>query len=103
MVRYWREMIAADVLLLAHHGSKSSSSHTLLKWVDPKWALVSAGRGNRFGHPHPVVLERLRRRGGVTVLNTASAGAIQIRYPPNASPIVSTQRDSATPYWLRLP
>jgi competence protein ComEC len=103
VVRYWREIIAADVLLLAHHGSKSSSSHTLLKWVDPTWALVSAGRGNRFGHPHPVVLERLRRRGGVTVFNTASAGAIQIRYPPNANPTISAQRDTATPYWLKLP
>jgi len=103
VVRYWRETIAADVLLLAHHGSRSSSSHTLLKWVDPTWALISAGRGNRFGHPHPVVLERLRRREGVTVLNTASAGAIQILFEPEAHPTVRAQRDTAAPYWLRLP
>ena len=103
VVRYWRETIAADVLLLAHHGSRSSSSHTLLKWVDPTWALISAGRGNRFGHPHPVVLERLRRREGVTGLNTASAGAIQILFEPEAHPTVRAQRDTAAPYWLRLP
>jgi competence protein ComEC len=54
--------LRADVLKVAHHGSRSSSSEALLRAVSPTWAVVSAGRGNRFGHPHAEVEARLRAR-----------------------------------------
>lgn len=51
-----------DVLKVAHHGSRTSSSAALLDALRPRVAVVSAGRHNRFGHPHAEVWARLRRR-----------------------------------------
>lgn len=103
VVRYWRDTISSEVMLLAHHGSGSSSSHSLLKWVDPTWAVISSGRGNHFGHPHPAVLKRLSRRRGTSALTTAEAGAIRVRFAGNRYPRVTKQRNNGAPYWLKLP
>ncbi len=71
-------LLQADVLLVPHHGSRSSSSAALLAAVAPDIALVSAGHGNRFGHPHSQVLERYRN-AGARVLQTAVHGAVRLR------------------------
>ena len=52
--------LQADVLLVPHHGSKTSSSDAFLDAVRPSLALVQAGYRNRFGHPAAPVLERYR-------------------------------------------
>jgi competence protein ComEC len=52
--------VRADVLKVPHHGSRSSSTEAFVRAVHPTWAVVSAGRGNRFGHPHAEVEARLR-------------------------------------------
>jgi competence protein ComEC len=54
--------LAADVLKVAHHGSRSSSSGRLLEQVRPRIAVISCGRGNLFGHPHAEVVEALHER-----------------------------------------
>lgn len=51
--------VASDVLCVAHHGSKTSSSAEFLARCVPSHAVISAGYQNMFGHPHPSVLERL--------------------------------------------
>lgn len=51
--------VASDVLCVAHHGSKTSSSAEFLARCAPSHAVISAGYQNMFGHPHPSVLERL--------------------------------------------
>ena len=51
-----------DVLKVGHHGSRSSSSAEFLDRVSPSVTVVSAGEGNRFGHPHPETLEALLAR-----------------------------------------
>ena len=55
--------IQADILKVAHHGSKSSSTPEFLETVAPRLAVISSGRRNQFGHPHESVLEELARRG----------------------------------------
>jgi len=54
--------LRADVLKVAHHGSRTSTSGTLLDNVNPRLAVISCGRRNLFGHPHPSVLEALDER-----------------------------------------
>lgn len=68
------------VLLVPHHGSKSSSSAAFLTRLRPPFAVVSAGWRNRFGHPRPDVLARYAA-ADVPVLNTATAGAIPLDFP----------------------
>ncbi len=51
--------VASDVLCVAHHGSKTSTSAEFLARCAPKYAVISAGYRNSFGHPHPTVLKRL--------------------------------------------
>lgn len=52
--------LKADILKVGHHGSRTSTSEQFLDQVSPKAAFISAGRNNRFGHPHEEVMERLR-------------------------------------------
>ncbi|HEX8407332.1 MAG TPA: DNA internalization-related competence protein ComEC/Rec2 [Thermoanaerobaculia bacterium] len=54
--------LRADVLKVAHHGSRTSTSETLLDNVNPRLAMISCGRRNLFGHPHPAVLDALDER-----------------------------------------
>jgi competence protein ComEC len=68
----------ADVLKVAHHGSKTSTTEQFLKAVSPSFAIVSAGLDNSYGHPHPDVLERLERHRAV-VLRTDLDGMITVR------------------------
>jgi competence protein ComEC len=65
------------ILKVAHHGSRTSTGSELLEAWRPQLALVSAGRGNSFGHPAPEVLERLER-AGVRILRTDRDGEITI-------------------------
>lgn len=60
--------VQAQVLQMGHHGSTTSSIEEFLKSVDPEVAIYSAGKDNRYGHPHQEVLER------VTSLNIALYG-----------------------------
>lgn len=66
-----------DVLIVGHHGSISSTSTTFLQHIQPAWAIISSGEGNAFGHPHPVVLERLEAVGA-RVLRTDQQSDIRL-------------------------
>lgn len=56
-----KAILDSDILKVAHHGSKSSSTEEFLNVVKPKIALIGVGKNNNFGHPNNEVLERLRR------------------------------------------
>lgn len=67
--------LKADVLKLGHHGSRTSSAIEFLQNVNPQIAIISAGKNNRYGHPHPEVLNRLKNLN-IPYLSTAIDGTI---------------------------
>jgi competence protein ComEC len=66
------------VLKVPHHGSLTSSSEEFLRALKPDIAIFTVGRHNRFGHPHPIVLERYRRLG-IQIFRTDEDGMITVR------------------------
>ena len=66
-----------DVLKVAHHGSRSSSTTPLLDAATPRIAIISCGANNWFGHPHASVMTALRERG-MNILRTDRNGSIDI-------------------------
>ncbi len=69
------DSLAADVLKVAHHGSRTSTSPSFLAAVQPTVAIISSGAGNRYGHPSPEVVARLRN-AGARVLRTDLGGGV---------------------------
>jgi competence protein ComEC len=93
--------VKADVLLVPHHGSRTSSSEEFIAAVAPRWAIVPAGYRNRFGHPVRDVLARYEG-AGVRVLRTDLDGAVEVRigYEPVE---VAAHRERYPRYWRRSP
>jgi beta-lactamase superfamily II metal-dependent hydrolase len=71
--------VPAEVVVLAHHGSRHSSAAETFEILQPKLAIVSAGRHNSYGHPHPSVIQRLNKRN-TPVLSTANSGSITLSF-----------------------
>ena len=101
MVDYWRESLRADVLIVAHHGSASSTGYRWLKAVAPRYAAISSGRGNAFSHPHLSVLERLAVYG-VQVFDTARHGALRYAVTDQGGLSIEATRQGHYPFWLAL-
>lgn len=57
--KYTSNQLKSDVIKVAHHGSKTSSSEKFIKAVKPKIALIGVGMNNKFGHPNQEIIERL--------------------------------------------
>lgn len=73
------------VLVVPHHGSKTSSGAAFIAALRPSLALVSAGWRNRFGHPRAEVLARYAE-AGVPLFNTAVEGAVEVEFPADGTP-----------------
>ncbi len=67
--------LSAHVLKIAHHGSRSSTSKEFLAAVNPEYAVIMTGEGNRYNHPHSEVLQRLKS-AGVTLFRTDMHGTV---------------------------
>lgn len=93
LVATQRAALAAEVLLVPHHGSKTSSSEGFLDAVAPRFAVVQAGYRNRFGHPAPAVAARYAARG-IELIDSPRCGAW--RFGPGGS---SCWRALSRRYW----
>lgn len=71
--------LRVDVLKLGHHGSRTASGKDFLLSVHPVVGIISAGRFNRYGHPHNVTVRRLQRLG-IRTMSTQQYGMIRYRY-----------------------
>jgi competence protein ComEC len=90
-------LLRAEVLLVPHHGSATSSAPEFVKRVAPRYAVFTVGYRNRFGHPREDVLARYREAGS-ELLRTDAAGAIRLRFEPG-NLRVDAERDRARRYW----
>jgi competence protein ComEC len=90
------DVLKSTVLLVPHHGSKTSSSAEFLDAVQPRLAIVQAGYRNRFGHPAPSVMERYSERH-IKVIDTAHCGAMS--WASSTPTETRCQREIAKRYW----
>lgn len=77
MKAYEEELREMDLLKVAHHGSKNSSMEAFLNICRPEISIISCGEGNRYGHPHKELLERLERAGS-RIFITRDSGAVTV-------------------------
>ncbi|HET7710678.1 MAG TPA: hypothetical protein VFL80_01985, partial [Thermoanaerobaculia bacterium] len=91
--------LRADILKVAHHGSRSSTTSEFLSAVSPRLALISAGRRNLYGHPHLTVIEALDRKKAI-IRRTDEHGTIRVRIDPRNTLRIETEIDTfrATAY-----
>ena len=94
LVREQATALKSDVLLVPHHGSKTSSSPAFLDAVAPRVALVQAGYRNRYGHPAPAVAARYAERS-IVFINTVGCGA----WSDQADSIGTCERERSRRYW----
>ena len=71
------ETLRSDVLKVGHHGGRNSTTQEFLRAVKPRIGIISVGEANAYGHPSPVLLERLEA-SGVQVLRTDRDGAVHV-------------------------
>jgi len=92
--------VPTNWLQAPHHGSRSSSSWPFVERLAPRSVLISRGRNNAFGHPHPQVMARYQRLGS-QVYDSAEQGAVRLQLGAFAPPVVAR---SQRRFWReRLP
>jgi competence protein ComEC len=87
------------VLVVPHHGSKTSSSRAYLQALQPRFAVASTGYLNGYHHPAPVVVARYAGLG-IPLLDTPVTGAVRVAFPADGPPrILSEERIRQAHYW----
>ena len=82
MQMYKKDELKADILKVAHHGSKTSSTEKFIETVNPKIVLIGVGVNNKFGHPNSDIINRLKDKG-VKIYRTDINGEINIEVNKN--------------------
>lgn len=80
--RILNKNLSADILKVGHHGSSTSTSDEFLKYVNPKYAIISVGKNNSYGHPSELVLKRLNDKN-ISILRTDECGTIVVESDGN--------------------
>lgn len=75
LTQHYPQQVKSDVVIVPHHGSKTSSSPGFIRQIAPKYAIISAGFDNRYHFPHQDTLTTFAREH-VTVLNTIDCGMV---------------------------
>jgi len=102
LVQQYGSDLQADLLLAAHHGSRTSSTDVFLDAVRPRWVIHSAGWRSYYHHPHPSVVARLQTRHiGQAV--TGDLGELQVLVTPDGQLRLSAWRVDALRWWNAAP
>ena len=97
LIKKYAQQLESDVLIAPHHGSKTSSTLSFLKWVKPAIVLIPSGYRNRFSFPHEDVLIRYREIN-TSWMNTADDGALIVEMKKDLLEVNSIRRER-TKYW----
>lgn len=102
LVEKYGEQLESDILIVPHHGSRTSSSSVFLDYVRPKRALLPVGYRNRYRLPSKTVMMRYQQRS-IPVDSTSISGALQFRLINDQIPAIREYRKQARRYWHHLP
>ena len=102
LVRRDADAIKADVLLVPHHGSLTSSTPAFIAAVAPRIAIYTPGYRNRFGHPGPAVVARYDA-AGIRTFRTDYDGALTFTFAQGASMFPRAEREHDRRYWRDVP
>jgi len=94
--------LRADVLVVPHHGSRTSSTPPFIQAVAPSIAVFSCGYQNRFGHPRPDIVSRYAA-ASVRMIRTDVAGAVTLTFAPDKPLVPISARDQRRRYWMDVP
>ncbi len=100
LVERYGASLESDILLVPHHGSKTSSSLAFLEHVKPRIALVSSGFQNRFKHPNHLVAERYQE-AGAQLVNSVDSGWAELQSGPDGWYWHYRARLDGRHYWQR--
>lgn len=99
VLEFYPQWLDADILVIPHHGSNTSSSAAFIAAVSPEYGLIAAGYRNRYRLPVKKVVRRYQD-AGVKLLNTAERGAVGLRLGPGISGLVpESQREKVRRFW----
>jgi competence protein ComEC len=98
MNRFPEAFLPVDLLKGSHHGSRNGDTAEALGRLRPRRVVISAGRDNAYGHPHPEALDRYRALGA-EIHSTAEEGTLHIRVPREGSPEVFSSRGPNALQW----
>jgi competence protein ComEC len=94
--------LRADVLVVPHHGSRTSSTPAFIRAVAPSLAVFACGYRNRFGHPRPDIVARYAAES-VRMIRTDMAGAVTVTFAPGVPSAPVSARDLRRRYWMDAP
>jgi len=83
LITRYKQNLSSDVLIVAHHGSKTSSTKAFIQQVAPRYAVISAGFDNRYHFPHPKTMATLIQHNS-EIFNTITCGMVTIILNDNA-------------------
>ncbi|EXJ14293.1 DNA internalization-related competence protein ComEC/Rec2 [Imhoffiella purpurea] len=103
LVERFGDDLRSEILVAGHHGSATSTSAVFIDRVAPEWVLYASGYANRFGFPSPEVRDRVDASGADS-MNTATAGAIEVRLKADGGIEGPTGwRSQAAGIWIHRP
>jgi competence protein ComEC len=94
--------LAADVLVVPHHGSRTSSTPAFIAAVAPKLAVFACGYRNRFGHPRPDIVARYEA-ASVAMTRTDLDGAVTLSFAAGVPLLPILAREQRRRYWMDAP
>lgn len=98
LLKYYGDQLQSTVLLIPHHGSKTSSQPEFIDAVDPEIAVLTLGYLNRFGFPKEEVMRRYAERD-IKILSTIDTGRLRFDFPATGEIGISSYRSVNSRFW----